>query len=231
MRKIIALSALAALAVVASAQNFGFETSEGFTAGILNGQNGWVADTQYSVVNNFARTGSQSVLYNGSNGTDYAWVDLAPNPGYTSGTFSASTWMHIGANTVADRVQGLMAWGNTGGWSIGLKSNGDVIGGFGFLWSRPVIGTVVNPTQRWVNVTLSFTVGSGTAVATVDGQSFNLSGTGLTALTDIDFTSDYINTAASAGFVHFDDFTVVPEPATMTVLALGALAALRRRKA
>lgn len=216
---------------MASAQVFGFESGEGFAAGALSGQNGWAAASHYSVVNNFARTGTQSVLASGTSGTHFAWVDLAPAPGYNSGTITTSTWMHIGANTVADRVQGLQAWGNVGGWSIGLKSNGEVIGGFGSLWARPVIGTVVNPTQRWVNLTLSVTIGSGTAVATVDGQTFNLTGTGLASLTDVDFVSDYINTSASGAFVHFDDLEVVPEPATMTVLALGALAALRRRKA
>lgn len=231
MRKIIGLFGLALIASLAPAQTFGFEASEGFAAGALQGQNGWNASAHYSIVNNFARTGTQSVLANGSSGTHFSWVDLIAAPGYASGSFSASTWMHIGANTVADRVQGLQAWGNAGGWSIGLKSNGEVIGGFGSLWSRPVIGTVANPTQRWVNLTLTFDVGAGTAVATVDGQSFNLTGTGLTSFTDMDLISDYINTGTSSGFVHFDDFEVVPEPATMTVLALGALAALRRRKA
>ncbi len=231
MRKIIGLFGMALIASLASAQTFGFEASEGFAPGALEGQNAWNASTHYGIVNNFARTGTQSVLANGSGGVHFAWVDLIAAPGFTSGSFSASTWMHIGANTVADRVQGLQAWGNVGGWSIGLKSNGEVIGGFGALWERPVIGSVANPTQRWVNLTLSFNVGAGTAVATVDGQSFNLTGTGLTSFTDMDFVTDWINSVNSAGFVHFDDFEVVPEPATMTVLALGALAALRRRKA
>lgn len=231
MRKIIGLFSVVLVASVASAQSFGFETSEGFTAGALAGQNGWTASSHYSIVDNFARTGTQSVLASGNSGAHFAWVDLIASPGYTTGTFSASTWMHIGANTVADRVQGLNAWGNTNGWSIGLKSNGEVIGGFGSLWNRPVLGTVANPTQRWINLTLTFNVGAGTAIATVDGQTFNLTGTGLTSFTDMDFVTDWISASASSGFVHFDDLTVVPEPATMTVLALGALAALRRRKA
>lgn len=231
MRKVIVLFGVVLIAGTASALSFGFESSEGFTVGALDGQNGWNAVPHYSVVNDFARTGTQSVLANGDNGTHYAWVDLIESPGFTSGSFSGSTWMHIGANTVDDRVQGIQAWGNARGWTVGLKRNGDIVGGFGNLYQAPVLGTVVNPSQRWINIRLSFDIGAGTAIATVDGQTFNLTGAGLTSFTDMDLVSDYVSSFASAGFVHFDDFEVVPEPATMTVLALGALAALRRRKA
>lgn len=64
--KVLCASFLAlSFAAIGSAQvqyATSFEANEGFTAGAdLAGQNGWSGNANYDVVNDMARTGSQSV--------------------------------------------------------------------------------------------------------------------------------------------------------------------------
>lgn len=232
MKNIFVAIAALSLASFATAQNVGFETGEGFVAGGLSGQVGWSAPAAMTVATDNAHSGTQSAKWTGS-GSGYAWFNLA-SP--FTGASVLSTWVFLdGQSANTDRIYGLRLWdGASGGAGVTLSSNGTVRAGSDSPWSSPSVGTISNATGRWIKMSIDYTTGATTAVVTVDGTSFNLSGlTALTQITDGDLHSDFINTGTSASNAWFDDYSfgaAVPEPATM--LALGGLAAvaLRRRK-
>ena len=231
-KTIVALAALT-LASFASAQNVGFETGEGFTAGALSGQSGWTAGTGYSVATDKAHSGTQSAKWTNATGGSYAWFDLA-SPFTGSAVFS--TWLWIDAATAnADRIFGIRFWdGATGGANVTLASDGKVRGDGNSPWSSPTLATQTSVTGRWIQMSLAYTTGTTSAVATVDGTSYNLTGlTALTQITDADLHTDFINSGTTTGTGWFDDYSFgspVPEPGTMALVGGLAALALRRRK-
>lgn len=246
MKVLFASMAALAFSAVASAQlqyGTGFEAADGFVAGgDLNGQNGWAGNVNYDVVNDFARTGSQSVRWTGTGGT-YAWVDLA-NPYDGAQALRSSVWVFIDAATANDeRVFGLRLWGNDAGAVYGgsagvtVDSGGSIRVGDTYAEmydDSNIAGNVANATGRWMEIMVLYTPGANTATVGVDGQEFAIDvATARTSILDVDLFCDWRDVNANTtGW--FDDYSVeaVPEPATLLALSAGvALMARKRRQA
>ncbi len=233
MKKVLFAGAAFVAASFASAQFVGFETSEGFSVGALNGQNSWIAGSNTSVDTAQAHSGTQSVKMTGAGYSEYSWFNFG-SP--YSGAINFSTWVYInGADADNDRLFGLRMWdGATGGVSLTVTANGNVRSGSGSPWSLSSIGNVGGLTNRWTSLVILYNTGATTASVFVNGNLFNVSGlTAMTQVTDADLHTDWINTSTTAGTGWFDDyaFNAVPEPATMAVLAgVAAVVARRRRK-
>lgn len=234
-----ALTLLAVASAASTAFAFPYSTSfeAPFTPGSLDMQQGWMlTDTvqSYTIVNlgTGARTGTQAVRFDDKAGSaPWATRQL---PGSTTFVIAAVS-VFIPTTTSADYTFGLDAFFDVLSLdvaTISLDSSGRIWG------SRPdgVFGqignTTASATNRWVDLRLTLNLASNTAVGFVDGQSFNLANVGsATEISSVDLFSFDRGTNVG-GVAWYDDYAVVPEPMTMTILAAGlALAARRRRKA
>lgn len=235
MNRLAVMSLVAALSSFGVAQTFnvGFE-SPAYTAGALNGQNGWFASAGMDVSTDMALSGSQSLKISGT-GDKLAFFGFG-SP--MSGDITGMTSIFIDpASADPDRVYGLQVW--SGGFNtvlnVSIAADGSVRGGNGLVFDDPILGSISNATGRWISVGFNFSTGTSDAVLTVDGQNFNVSGIGNVAdISDVDVVSRWINNSSTEGIAYFDDYMVtnaVPEPATMIGLsALGALILRRRKK-
>lgn len=131
-----------------------------------------------------------------------------------------------------------------GGYGYSTASTGFNGGTTGVLQTRSIsdftgrwvkLEVVADRSQTTNNVTFTFSglgTSGGSATETFV-KSYNFgSGPGTSNVTHFSMVADWV-TGAAAGSAYFDDVQIqaVPEPATMTLLALGALATRRRKKA
>jgi hypothetical protein len=146
-------------------------------------------------------------------GADGVWYHLANEGGYgnTSATPNSRDYVNYIGNTVADRKD------NAEEPFATLFPNGPLAGAPGNSWVRVRIEESGGNVRLFLNNTLvSDVVNTGpTSGSVFIGYQDPFSGS-------LGSNSDL--------FVVYDNVEVVPEPATMSLLALGGLAALRRRK-
>ncbi len=260
LRRILVGAVASLLAASASAQviySAGFENPP-FATGSIIGQDGWAAGstsgTSQSIVDSFARTGSQSLFWNNS----VTWTSFYSVRHAFDGQAGAitpatpleiSSWLYVDATTGPDRLYGVYAV-NSGTGTLGSTVLGITISGAGAVragknWSStynaPPLYTDPQLVGNWVKVVLSYDGTDGgaavydsaenllwsTAFAAVSLANANGSGVGSW---NVNLGSDYITSAARLGKGYHDDFLVrvVPEPASILLAGL-ALLALRRR--
>lgn len=173
-------------------------------------------------------------------------------------SFSAQIWVDGITAASSDRYFGLQIGTSNSPTAtvigIALDLKGQLRGGYGYSTastgfngsSTGVLQTrsIADFVNRWVGVSVNINRTTGDVVYTFSGLGTSggnatetfarnysfLTGPGTGAVTHFSMVSDWV-TSAGTGTAYFDNVSIeaVPEPMTMTVLALGAVAALRRR--
>lgn len=230
-----------------------------FVPGSINGQDGWVngsgAGASQSIINTFARTGTQSLQWDNSTLVSFYSV-RRPLPGQ-DGAITATTplvaevWMNISPNTQVNRLYGIYlmntSTGTLGGTNLGVTISGDGTVRGGTSWSATytntgLIGNDPNFVNNWVRVRLAYD-GVGGSVEVFEPISNAVLGASYAAVTlgnangsgtffAINLGTDYFTTTDRTGLAYMDDLniSVVPEPGTLTALLAGAAALLARRR-
>jgi len=116
------------------------------------------------------------------------------------------------------------AWTNPARKLLTFAVNGDVVTGDG-----RVLQTYV--TERWYDVTVQYDrIGSDlTLQYWIDGVDRGISQISIPDLA-VELSLDHVGLTVAQGSAYFDNLSVVPEPTTLTVLFLGGLGLLRRRR-
>jgi len=225
LRVVVVVLAILGVCSVASASIF-MEDFESYAAGsAMHGQGGWkgwdnVAGAGAPASSLYANSGSKSVEIIGTS-------DLVHEFDQAGGqwVFSAKQYIPSGATGTTYFI--LLNTYKDGGpydWSVQLACNMDT----GVITSDNGGGATASIAyDKWIELKFAIdlannTVGEYYNGALVSNHQWddNVHGT----LQAIDL---YGNNASS---VYYDDITVVPEPATMTLLCLGGLALIRRRR-
>lgn len=248
--RILSLAILSVVAASANAQvlySTSFEAPT-YTNGVsVSGVDGWVngsgAGASQAVSNARAASGSQSLRFDNSTLNSFYSVR---RPFTASGVSAATPLLatvkvYVSANNSADRIYGMYlsssATGTLGSTVAGLTIGGNGVVRAGNSWAltygtADFTAAAGSFADRWLTISFSYDGANTTASISGfgDGSSYSEVFTNAAPL-GLNLGSDYITQTGSLGEGYFDDLSVsvVPEPMTMTVLALGAVAALRRR--
>jgi hypothetical protein len=246
MNKTLFAAALAVFAVGAQAQVYStsFEAPT-FSVGDLEGQDGWTttntAQPTWTVSTDRAKTGTQSVKWSDAGVTtgtsSFAWRDVSSFATNPVPALNASFSVFIEQNSAASRRFGFDVFYDTGDWTrlvidknTGVFANTNI--GSSTLSQVGTLGTAA--AGRWVDISVSIDFVTRAVSAKVDGINIAMPSlsAATTEATDIDLFRGLNNpVTGDTGLAYFDDVTyqAVPEPATMALLALGAVVANRRR--
>jgi hypothetical protein len=211
-------------------------------AGIESWATGSGTGASHTISNLQAASGAQSLRFdNSSLNSFYSVRRPFTAAGVSAATpLLASVKVRISANNSADRLYGMYlsssATGTLGSTIAGLTIGGDGVVRAGNSWAltygtgdfTAAAGTFAD---RWLTISFSYDGANTTASISGfgDGSSYSEVFANAAPL-GLNLGSDY-GATQGLGEGYFDDLSVsvVPEPMTMTVLALGAVAALRRR--
>lgn len=261
MKTLLSVGTLA-LGLAASAQagiifdSQGFE-APGYTAGNLDGQNGWVSDpvghTQHTVINGAdagtSPLGSQMLRITQSTGTRWSLVDITAQ---IAARTLGDDWIWCkfdinapAANTTA-ALFGVGAYNSSGALVAGIRiraSDGALVASFDPDGAGPtafnnyLLGTpaLAIPRGQWINLGVAVNVATG-LVAITSGDSIITVGTaapGFATLSDFDPMSGASSTTTQS--VYLDNYiitseSVVPAPGVSALLGAGGLLAARRRR-
>ncbi len=227
MRSIlVSMIAVAGLASAASAQFFdGFEA---YPDGPLfdGGWDGWDASpaARGEVTSAFAHSGEKSILITG--GADA----VHPFAGeFTSGLWTMTAWMLLFKNDhTTDTFFIVNNEYNHGGpytWTIEMQF--DVTTGMVLDDFRPK-NPVAIAYDRWAEIRIEFDLDNDTQTTFYDGQLLS-TGT-MTRMPGDPLEIANIDLFSTGATAYYDDFSIVPEPASGLLMLLGAGAILRRRR-
>lgn len=228
-----------------------------YATGSVIGQDSWLAGSGAApqmVVNDFARTGSQSLFWDNTQLESFYSVRRVMNG--QNGAISAATpleisiWMNIGTSSTANRLYGIYAMNSStstmGGTNLGVTISGDGSVRAGTAWNQTYSGAAdyVNAALvgQWINVALQYDGVGGKVIIRDSGmnelftESYaavtlgNANGAGLWG---INIGTDYFATTNRLGRAHMDDLSVriIPTPGAAALLGLAGLAGVRRRRA
>ena len=247
--------AAAGLSVQASVITQSFTSAEGYVSGALNGQNGWIADSAWSVdptgsgkatVNSTWKKTVFDQAYKMSVGESLTFrTELKLLGTLATPTSGSATLMQFGVRTDAS-TNNPTAFHNTvlsafatGNLILRANNNGA---------PNATLGTIAANGTANLAVEYTLNVGSSAAQSTFTHKiinldtlvsasaSTNLDSTIYTALTSGSGVYSYLSSggynANGAGVTGIDVFstTVIPEPATVGMLGLGALITLGLRR-
>ncbi|MCB0827042.1 MAG: hypothetical protein KDC26_12720, partial [Armatimonadetes bacterium] len=235
MKKSLLIAMAVSVASISQAQlvitSFGsdFESNNGYSLGPIDGQLGWGGSTGAEISDVRSQSGSQSLRM-----TDEAaaWFNYDPDE---TGSFIGGVSLYIEGGTANPDINyGIAAFNNGNGsvFDLGVSGSGDIRAGWGSGILSPIIGSVSNHTDRWLDLQFQYTTGSTTMNITVDGQNFTVTDLPGLDISSLQLIAAPLNSNSSpAATAYFDDsyFEAVPEPATIVGASLLGAFVLRRR--
>ena len=244
MKRTLLLTACLAASLASHAQVYStsFEAPE-FVPGALEGQAGWQTtgsvNPAWVVSGDRSSTGTRSLRWSDGNGGAAltAWTSAHPVFNTPTQEIQAGFKLFISNSTSDSRRFGFDVSYNTNSRSrLVIATDGRVHANTstasGILSQVALLPTPAM--QRWISVDLNINFLTRAVIATVDGVQVALPnlGVGTDRIEDFGLHVAYLTPiTGDSGLAYFDDYRVaaVPEPAFMTLLALGALVANRRR--
>ena len=232
MKKVLlSIAFLFAISVGVNAQTISFETSEGYTIGLIEGQNGWSAafedsDLSYmSVSSGFASEGANSLQFT-SDGSEWDYYDgpLSPALNITDSDFEISFDFYPESNGDSDHViYGLEDDGTTLYISsmIAFNWQGNVIARVGE--TNTIVGTYT--ADQWYNVKIKYEFSTSTLTYYLNDMQIHTGSTvgDTTGVTNLLFAYDnygsgfyidniVVNTTLSRNSALAGSFSVYPNP-------------------
>ena len=225
LRVVVVVLAIVGVSSIASASDF-MDDFESYAAGsALHGQGGWKGwdnDPAWSA------SASDAQAYSGTISVDISGdADLVHEFDPAGGSWEVSAMQYVPSGATGTSYFLLLNTYNDGGpydWSIQMAC--DL--GAGIMTSDFGAGaTAAILYDQWVQLKFNIDLDGNTVDEYYNGTLLSThvwDDTGNATLGCIDLY------AGGASSVYYDDITVVPEPATLSLLCLGGLALIRRRK-